>query len=146
MGMTREQFAEKDAKEYARDYKKSTGKKPTQKQVKAIKAESLSKFSKYNSDIWSRFRKWYETPGHSAFLKEIKGKEYVRYRGSDEILDLIANRTLDKMSEDDVLKAAADAYDKKYKAAQEKIQEEQKTMAQQAALKPDTEFDFGENF
>lgn len=145
MKMTRADYVKNVVKDERTRIKKETGKAATTAQIKEVKVKAFKTFQSTNSEIWSRFRKWYETPGHSSYMKTIKGHEYLRYYGSDEILDMIANRTANGADEVEVLKAAAKIYDEKYIAAQEEIQKEQ-TMAEQAAKQPEDDFDFGENF
>lgn len=132
LGQTREDVMKKAAKEYKRDYKKRTGKSPTKKQVKQVQVKAFKEFQKLNSEIWSRFRKFNEMNNKTG-----------KYQGSDEILDMIANRTANGKDESETLADAAKLYDEQY---MQQMDEEYQAMADSDYDELMADFDFGVNF
>ena len=129
LGQTREDVMKKAAKEYKKEYKKRTGKNPTKKQIKKVQEKAFKEFQSLNSDIWSRFRKFNEMNNKTG-----------KYQGSDEILDMIANRTVNGEDEGETLAEAAKLYDEQY---MHQMDEEYQAMADYELM---ADFDFGENF
>lgn len=132
---TREDVMKEAAENYRKEYKQRTGKAPTKKQVKEVQVKSFKEFQRLNSEIWSRFRKFNEMNNKTG-----------TYQGSDEILDMIANRTVNGADEGETLAAAAKAYEKAY--FEERIREEEEAAKYQDEFY-DTfgdDFDFGANF
>ena len=132
LGKTREDVMREAAQNYRKEYKQRTGKSPTKKQVKKVQVKSFKEFQKLNSEIWSRFRKFNE-------MNNKMGK----YAGSDEILDMIANRSVNGADEGETLAAAAKLYERQYI---EHIKEEFYDMTDYDEFMDEDDFDFGENF
>lgn len=134
-GKTREDVMKEAAESYKKEYKQRTGKNPNATQTKKVKVEAFKKFTQLNSEIWTRFRKFNE-------MHYLVGK----YAGSDEVLDMIANRTANGDDEPTTMAEAAKAYEKAY--FEERIREEEEAAKYQDEFY-DTfgdDFDFGENF
>lgn len=129
LGKTREDVMKDAAKEYRRAYKEKTGKAPTKKQVQQVQVKAFKEFQKLNSEIWSRFRKVNEMLGKSG-----------KYAGSDEVLDMIANRTANGDDEAETMAAAAKRYEDIY------IQQLEEQFGSFYDEDFEDEFDFGENF
>lgn len=132
LGKTREDVMKEAAENYRKEYKQRTGKAPTKKQVKEVQVKSFKEFQKLNSEIWSRFRKFNEMNNKTG-----------KYAGSDEILDMIANRSVNGADEGETLAAAAKLYERQYI---EHMQEEFYDMADYDEFMDEDDFDFGENF
>ena len=132
LGKTREDVMREAAQNYRKEYKQRTGKAPTKKQVKKVQVKSFKEFQKLNSEIWSRFRKFNEMNNKTG-----------KYAGSDEILDMIANRSVNGADEGETLAAAAKLYERQYI---EHIKEEFYDMTDYDEFMDEDDFDFGENF
>lgn len=132
LGKTREDVMREAAQNYRKEYKQRTGKSPTKKQVKKVQVKSFKEFQKLNSEIWSRFRKFNEMNNKTG-----------KYAGSDEILDMIANRSVNGADEGETLAAAAKLYERQYI---EHIKEEFYDMTDYDEFMDEDDFDFGENF
>lgn len=131
LGKTREDVMKEAAESYRKEYKQRTGKAPTKKQVKEVQVKSFKEFQKLNSEIWARFRKFNEMNNKTG-----------KYQGSDEILDMIANRSVNGADEAETLAEAAKLYEQQYI---EHMQEEFYDMTEYDEFMED-DFDFGENF
>lgn len=129
LGKTREDVMKDAAKEYRKAYKEKTGKAPTKKQVQQVQVKAFKQFQKLNSEIWSRFRKFNELQGN-------RGK----YAGSDEVLDMIANRTANGDDERETMAEAAKRYEDIY------IQQQEEQFGSFYDEDFEDDFDFGGNF
>lgn len=131
LGKTREDVMKEAAESYKKEYKQRTGKAPTKKQVKEVQVKSFKEFQRLNSEIWSRFRKFNEMNNKTG-----------KYQGSDEILDMIANRSVNGADEAETLADAAKLYERQYI---QHMEEEFYDMTDYDEFMED-DFDFGENF
>ena len=111
-GKTREDVKKEAAKEYRKAYKKQTGKAPTKKQIEQVKKSAFLSFQQQSSDIWSRFRRIWEIPNIKASY------------GSDEVIDYVANRTVDGASEQQIIDELTGKAMEDYEAAQDQMNEE----------------------
>lgn len=110
MGQTREEYIKDIEKQYKKAYKQEAGKKPTAKQVKEVTERSFTQYKRTEKEIWSRYRMWQESSGHKG-----------RFKGSDEVLDEIANRTINGYDEQSTMAAAAKAYEEYYISQMEEL-------------------------
>ena len=106
-GMTREEYIKKSVKQYKKDTKKLTKKSPTKKDIAKFEAAASEEFTTLNSEIWSNYRKFLELVGKDTFY------------GSDQLIDMIGQMTLNDVSETDMLEAAEAAYHEKYEELQD---------------------------
>ena len=111
-GKTREDVKREAAKAYKKEYKKQTGKKPTQKQIKKVQVTAFASFQRQSSDIWARFRRIWEIPNIRAAY------------GSDEVIDYVANRTADGVSEEQIIAELSGHAMEQYEAQQEALNQE----------------------
>lgn len=115
-GITKEEYVKKAVKDFKKQYKKSFGKKPTKKQIAKFTKSEEQKFIDVNSRIWSNYRKWLETIHKDRFY------------GSDETIEMVAQRTISGDTEEDIFTAADKLYDSMY---EDRIREEQKAYDEQ---------------
>lgn len=133
-GKTREQVARQAEREYIKDFKAATGKKPTKKYIKQFVREAVEEYSRLNSDVWSNVRKFMES-------ENLIGK----FRGSDAVIEMIAIRTAVGDNEDDIFEKARQAKASNYKERQDMLYKEQKAFfAEENAFTDYEDFDFGE--
>lgn len=114
-GKTSEAVRKNAEKQFIKDFKEATGKKPTKKMIKQYTKEALEEYSRLNSEAWSNVRKFME-------MENLHGK----FKGSDSIIELIGLRTYAEDSEEDILTQAKIAFDAKYKERQEMLYREEK--------------------
>ena len=127
-GKTREDVERETKRAYEKEYKASTGRKPTKKSTQKQVAEAIRKFEQMNKNIWSNFRKFNE-------LNNKHGK----YDGSDEVLETIAQRTLAGDDEQLILEKAAKTFEHQYELSQDELRQ-----AEYDFMADDDLFDFGE--
>ena len=117
MGKTREQAIAEAKKKYTKDYKKTTGKKPTKKNLEKIAKATARQFTAASTEAWSTFRKFLELEG-------IPNSPYHHFYGSTEVLEMIGSRTLAGDNESEVLTAAHDRFEAAYIEQQDELMNE----------------------
>ena len=111
MGKTREQYLKDVEKAYKADYKAQYGgKKPTKAQIAEVTNRAFTEYKETEKEIWSRYRKWQEMSGHKG-----------QFKGSDVVINEVANRTASGLNEQQTMAGAAKAYEAEYIRQQEEM-------------------------
>lgn len=133
-GKTREDIRKEAERQYIKDFKAATGKKPTKKLIKKFVSVAIEEYARLNSDVWSNVREFMES-------EHLTGK----FSGSSAIIELIAIRTSEGDSQSDIFDLARKAREVKYKERQDILYKEQKNFfADENAFTQYEDFDFGE--
>ena len=103
LGKTSEDYL----KESKKKMKEFLGKKPTLKDLKQLEKTIREEYQKASKSAYATFRKFNEMQG-------ISNNPYRNYEGSDELLEMIGQRTLAGEDEADILEAVAQRYEEMY--------------------------------
>ena len=119
MGETREQAVSRGRHDFVYRYQQEHGgRAPSMKDIKKEMKRLAEKYNDLNSTAWEIYRKTLE-------MKGWPNSPYTNYYGSDSVLELIGSRVGTGQSDDDILEAAKDMFDKKYEEQQQKMAEEE---------------------
>lgn len=120
LGLSKEDYLKEALKEEAKLKKKEKGKKArlTKKEKESLTAKWSQTFKDYDSKAWENFRKFLEMES------DLSNKPYIKFYGSEAVIELIGQRTLSDGDEEEMLQAAHNKRQEMYLAQQAYLNDE----------------------